>query len=77
MIPSPSVDPDFPLLGSPLFSTPYTMISRAVVGIRGASMIVNLPGSPKSVRENLSVILPALPHALSKLKGNPSGCAQE
>jgi molybdenum cofactor synthesis domain-containing protein len=60
-----------------LKKTPHAMISRAVVGIRGTSLIVNLPGSPKSVKENLSVILPALPHALSKLKGDPSECAQE
>jgi len=59
-----------------LKKTPYAMISRAIVGIRGSSLIVNLPGSPKSVRENLSVILPALPHALSKLKGDPSECGQ-
>ena len=60
-----------------LKKTPHAMISRAITGIRGSSLIVNLPGSPKSVRENLSVILPALPHALSKLKGDPSECAQE
>jgi molybdopterin biosynthesis enzyme MoaB len=48
-----------------------------MTGVRGSSLIVNLPGSPKSVRENLSVILPALPHALSKLKGDPSECGQE
>jgi molybdenum cofactor synthesis domain-containing protein len=60
-----------------LKKTPHAMISRAIVGIRGSSLIVNLPGSPKSVKENLSVILPALPHALSKLKGDPSECAQE
>ena len=59
-----------------LKKTPHAMISRAIVGIRGTSLIVNLPGSPKSVRENLSVILPALPHALSKLKGDPTDCAQ-
>ena len=60
-----------------LKKTPHAMISRAITGIRGTSLIVNLPGSPKSVRENLGVILPALPHALSKLKGDPSECAQE
>ncbi len=60
-----------------LKKTPHAMISRAVAGIRGSSLIVNLPGSPKSVKENLAVILPALPHALSKLKGDPSECAQE
>jgi molybdenum cofactor synthesis domain-containing protein len=60
-----------------LKKTPHAMISRAICGTRGSSLIVNLPGSPKSVKENLYVILPALPHALSKLKGDPSECAQE
>jgi molybdopterin adenylyltransferase len=59
-----------------LKKTPHAMLSRAVTGVRGSSLIVNLPGSPKSVRENLIVILPALPHALSKLKGDPSECGQ-
>jgi molybdopterin biosynthesis enzyme MoaB len=59
-----------------LKKTPHAMISRAISGIRGSSLIVNLPGSPKSVKENLTVILPALPHALSKLKGDPSECGQ-
>ena len=59
-----------------LKKTPHAMISRAVCGIRGSTLIVNLPGSPRSVRENLNVILPALPHALSKLKGDPSECGQ-
>lgn len=60
-----------------LKKTPHAMISRAVSGIRGSTLIINLPGSQKGVRENLSVILPALPHALSKLKGDPTECAVE
>jgi molybdopterin biosynthesis enzyme MoaB len=55
--------------------TPHAMISRAVVGIRGKALIVNLPGSPKAVRENLAVILPALKHAVEKIKGDDAECA--
>jgi molybdenum cofactor synthesis domain-containing protein len=57
-----------------LKKTPHAMISRAVAGIRKHTLIVNLPGSPRAVRENLSVILPALPHAIEKIKGDPSDC---
>ena len=60
-----------------LKKTPHAMISRAIVGVRRCCLIVNLPGSPRSVRENLSVILPALSHALSKLKGDPAECGQK
>jgi molybdopterin adenylyltransferase len=48
--------------------TPHAMLSRAVAGIRGFTLIVNLPGSPKAVRENLEVVLPALPHAVALLQ---------
>jgi molybdopterin adenylyltransferase len=48
--------------------TPHAMLSRAVAGIRGRCIIVNLPGSPKAVRENLAAILPALPHGVRLLK---------
>ena len=55
--------------------TPMAMLSRAVVGVRSGALIVNLPGSPTGVRESLGVLLPALPHALEKLAGDPADCA--
>jgi len=49
--------------------TPHGMLSRGVCGLRGRCLIINLPGSEKAVRENLAVILPALPHAIQLLQG--------
>jgi molybdenum cofactor synthesis domain-containing protein len=57
-----------------LKKTPHGMLSRAVVGTRGRCLIVNLPGSPKAVRECLQVILPALPHAVETLRGQAGEC---
>jgi molybdenum cofactor synthesis domain-containing protein len=51
-----------------LAKTPYAMLSRAVAGVRGSTLIINLPGSPKGVGENLAVILPVLPHAVKLLR---------
>ncbi|MBQ6465387.1 MAG: MogA/MoaB family molybdenum cofactor biosynthesis protein [Oscillospiraceae bacterium] len=49
--------------------TPRAMLSRAAAGLRGNTLIVNLPGSPKAVRENLGAILDTLPHAMEMLRG--------
>lgn len=62
----------FAMLRDSLAVTPHAMLSRLVAGIRKQSLIINLPGSPKAVRENLTTILPALPHALQLLKDDPA-----
>lgn len=54
--------------------TPHAMLSRAVAGIRKKSLIINLPGSPKAVRENLGFIEKAIPHALELIKGQVKDC---
>ena len=59
-----------------LKKTKNAMLSRAVAGVRGQTLIINLPGSPKAVRENLAVIIDALPHAIDKIKGDQRDCAQ-
>jgi molybdenum cofactor synthesis domain-containing protein len=52
--------------------TPHAMLSRAVAGIRGRTLVINLPGSPKGALENLEVILPVLPHAVQLLQQDPA-----
>ena len=64
------------MLTASLAKTRHAMLSRAVAGTLGQSLIVNVPGSPKAVRETLAAILPAIPHGLDKLRGDPSDCAQ-
>ncbi|HFB83643.1 MogA/MoaB family molybdenum cofactor biosynthesis protein [Thermosulfuriphilus ammonigenes] len=59
-----------------LKATPRAMLSRAVAGVRGRSLIINLPGSPKAVEESLGVILPVLEHAIKKILGDPTPCAR-
>ena len=56
--------------------TPKAMLSRAAAGIRKSTLIINLPGSPKGAVENLSFILPALPHGIEILKGTGGECAR-
>ena len=55
--------------------TPMAMISRGVCGIRSGALIINLPGSPKGVRESFAVIKPVLNHAIALLSGNPDSAA--
>ena len=61
---------------SSLQITPHAMLSRAVSGIRKKSLIINLPGSPKAVRENLRFIEGSIPHAVELLRGEVSDCGK-
>lgn len=56
--------------------TPKAMLSRGIAGIRGKTLIINLPGSPKGAVENLQFILPAIPHGIDILIGEASECAR-
>ena len=56
--------------------TRHAMLSRAVAGIRGQTLIINMPGNPKAVRENMAVLLPILPHALALLTDSPGSESQ-
>ena len=59
-----------------MLKTPRAALSRGKVGIRGTSLIVNLPGSLKAAEENLAVLLPIFDHALAKIHGDPDDCGQ-
>jgi molybdopterin adenylyltransferase len=60
-----------------LKKTARAMLSRAVAGVRGKTLIINLPGSPKAVREGLGAILEVIPHAIEKIKGDTSECGTQ
>lgn len=65
------------MMNEALKHTPTAMLSRAVVGVKKETLIVNLPGSPDAVRENLKAILPAIPHAIEKIKGSTKDCGSK
>lgn len=58
-----------------LKKTSRAMLSRAVAGVRGRTLIINLPGSPKAVKEGLEAIMDVIPHAIEKIKGSTVDCA--
>ncbi|NCB06382.1 MAG: molybdenum cofactor biosynthesis protein, partial [Clostridia bacterium] len=55
--------------------TPRAMLSRGAAGLRGGTLMVNVPGSPKAARENLLAVLPTLEHGLQMLRGGAADCA--
>jgi molybdopterin adenylyltransferase len=60
---------------SSLAVTPHAMLSRAIAAVRGRTLIINMPGSPKACREHFAVIAPALDHAVETLRGEAFECA--
>jgi molybdenum cofactor synthesis domain-containing protein len=58
-----------------LKKTPMAILSRAMVGIRKRTLIINLPGSPKGAVENLAAVWAAVPHAVAKIQGSSEECA--
>ncbi|OGQ98885.1 MAG: molybdenum cofactor biosynthesis protein [Deltaproteobacteria bacterium RIFOXYD12_FULL_55_16] len=75
----PLLDREIPGIGeamrqASLQKTPNAILSRGIAGIRKNSLIINLPGSKKAARENLEAVLPALPHAIYKIKGGSKDC---
>ena len=72
--PTPGLDEA--MRAASLGKTPYAMLSRGVSGIRGSTLVVNLPGSQRGAVENLDVIIPALQHGLRKLRGDSADCGR-
>ena len=62
------------MMAASLAKTPHAVISRAVAGTLGSSLILNMPGSKKAVAENLEAVLPAFGHTIAKLQGDPADC---
>lgn len=60
-----------------LGKTKRAMLSRAAAGIRGNTLIINLPGSPKAVKEGLEAVMDVIPHAVEKIKGSTEDCAAQ
>lgn len=58
-----------------LQKTKRAMLSRAVAGVRGNCLIINMPGSPKAIREGLEIIMDVIPHAVEKIRGSMEDCA--
>ena len=58
-----------------LEKTKRAMLSRAVAGVRGNTLIINMPGSPKAVKDGLEAIMDVVPHAIEKIKGSTEDCA--
>ena len=58
-----------------LTKSPHAIVSRATAGIRGRTLIINLPGSPRAALENLAAVWPAVPHTVAKLQGDQTDCA--
>jgi molybdopterin adenylyltransferase len=56
--------------------TPLSQLSRGIAGVRGETLIINFPGGLKAIEEMIPVVLPVIPHALEKIKGDPRDCAR-
>lgn len=59
-----------------LKKTDRAMLSRAIAGVKGQTLIINMPGSPKAVKEHMEVILDVIPHAIEKIKGDTKECGR-